>query len=138
MTSPNSVSTASRDFGRVSQVGEAVELMYFLVFNFLGKIVKLVSFVPFRDAAHALEVANDVSEGPLYTPFALSGCARERWNRLEEMEICVYFAGLGKDIMKQLELQKDSLQEERLRVGVVNWQNVHAQVKGDGNNSGNL
>lgn len=28
-----------------------------------GKLVKLVSFVPFQDAAHALEVANDVSEG---------------------------------------------------------------------------
>lgn len=30
-----------------------------------GKMVKLVSFVPFTDAAHALEVANDVSEGAL-------------------------------------------------------------------------
>lgn len=28
-----------------------------------GKMVKLVSFVPFKDAAHALEVMNDVSEG---------------------------------------------------------------------------
>lgn len=28
-----------------------------------SKMVKLVSFVPFQDAAHALEVANDVSEG---------------------------------------------------------------------------
>lgn len=28
-----------------------------------GKMVKLVSFVPFKDAGHALEVANDVSEG---------------------------------------------------------------------------
>lgn len=30
-----------------------------------GKMVKLVSFIPFKDAAHALEVANDVSEGKL-------------------------------------------------------------------------
>lgn len=30
-----------------------------------GKMVKLVSFIPFQDAAHALEVANDVSEGKL-------------------------------------------------------------------------
>ena len=28
-----------------------------------SKMVKLVSFVPFQDAGHALEVANDVSEG---------------------------------------------------------------------------
>ncbi|KAK9895780.1 Nop-domain-containing protein [Cystobasidium minutum MCA 4210] len=28
-----------------------------------GKMVKLISFLPFRDAAHALENANDVSEG---------------------------------------------------------------------------
>ncbi|BGP48350.1 Nucleolar protein 56 [Rhodotorula kratochvilovae] len=31
-----------------------------------GKMVKLVSFVPFTDAAHALEVANDVSEGVVH------------------------------------------------------------------------
>ncbi|GAA5842269.1 hypothetical protein JCM11251_006764 [Rhodosporidiobolus azoricus] len=31
-----------------------------------GKMVKLVSFVPFQDAAHALEVANDVSEGVVH------------------------------------------------------------------------
>ncbi|GAA5909345.1 hypothetical protein JCM5296_005601 [Sporobolomyces johnsonii] len=31
-----------------------------------GKLVKLVSFVPFQDAAHALEVANDVSEGVVH------------------------------------------------------------------------
>ena len=41
-----------------------------------GKMVKLVSFVPFKDAAHALEVANDVSEGELdfsvCLPYALS------------------------------------------------------------------
>ena len=34
-----------------------------------GKMVKLVSFVPFKDAAHALEVANDVSEGKLFFCF---------------------------------------------------------------------
>ncbi|GAA5935346.1 hypothetical protein JCM10213_004008 [Rhodosporidiobolus nylandii] len=31
-----------------------------------GKMVKLVSFTPFTDAAHALEVANDVSEGVVH------------------------------------------------------------------------
>ena len=31
-----------------------------------GKMVKLVSFIPFRDAAHALEVANDISEGVVH------------------------------------------------------------------------
>ncbi|KAL8279122.1 hypothetical protein RQP46_008378 [Phenoliferia psychrophenolica] len=31
-----------------------------------GKMVKLVSFIPFKDAAHALEVANDVSEGQVH------------------------------------------------------------------------
>lgn len=31
-----------------------------------GKMVKLVSFVPFKDAAHALEVINDVSEGVMH------------------------------------------------------------------------
>ena len=28
-----------------------------------SKMVKLVSFTPFQDAGHALEVANDISEG---------------------------------------------------------------------------
>ncbi|GAA5989893.1 hypothetical protein JCM11641_001963 [Rhodosporidiobolus odoratus] len=31
-----------------------------------GKMVKLVSFSPFTDAAHALEVANDISEGVVH------------------------------------------------------------------------
>lgn len=30
-----------------------------------SKLVKLVSFSPFKNAAHALENANDVSEGPI-------------------------------------------------------------------------
>lgn len=34
-----------------------------------GKMVKLVSFVPFKDAAHALEVINDVSEGAAAVSF---------------------------------------------------------------------
>lgn len=43
-----------------------------------GKMVKLVSFVPFKDAAHALEVANDVSEGQSIFHFrpAASGAAQ--------------------------------------------------------------
>lgn len=35
-------------------------------------MVKLVSFVPFIDAAHALEVANDVSEGAFIPPLLSS------------------------------------------------------------------
>ena len=54
-----------------------------------GKMVKLVSFIPFKDAAHALEVANDVSEGklPLSVDFARQGkrrgrlCGREQIGR---------------------------------------------------------
>lgn len=70
MTSQSSVSRASRGICRGSEVVVIEELINYHGFNFLGKIVKLVSFVPFRDAAHALEVANDVSEGPLYIPLA--------------------------------------------------------------------
>ena len=33
-----------------------------------GKMVSLLSFLPFKSAAHALENANDVSEGELYRP----------------------------------------------------------------------
>jgi nucleolar protein 56 len=34
-----------------------------------SNLVKLVSFSPFKNAAHALENANDVSEGPISPSF---------------------------------------------------------------------
>jgi len=40
------------------------------------KMVSLVSFSPFKSAAHALENANDVSEGTCTSWFLLYGCSR--------------------------------------------------------------
>lgn len=48
-----------------------------------SKMVKLVSFIPFQDAGHALEVANDVSEGTLHGLIPVQRKAEEggHWKR---------------------------------------------------------
>lgn len=50
-------------------------------------MVKLVSFVPFTDAAHALEVANDVSEGERFFRANLAAGSETRTHTCPTMQV---------------------------------------------------
>ncbi|KAM0752854.1 Nop domain-containing protein [Meredithblackwellia eburnea MCA 4105] len=98
-----------------------------------GKTVKLVSFTPFKDAAHALEVANDISEGVVHE--FLQGLLELNLGKKAGVVLGVEERGLASSIVATLGIECDATERS---LEIIRGIRLHAEKLLAGLEAGDL